>query len=384
MGIARMFRRSFGHRPDYIIIGAGLFLVLIGFLFLSSASSDLAKIKYNDTYYFLKHQIVNGFFPGLLGFFVGMGIYYRRWKKFAPLLLLLNLVLLILVFTPLGYEAHGANRWVQLGPISFQPSEFLKITFVLYLASLLSSASLRNKKKGWETYWIFLLVSGVVAGLILIQPATTMVVIIVGAGAIMYFFSGASFKHLALTVLLGVVLIGLLAIATPYRLHRIAPFWNSIAQNVAPMFVLEGVEADRFHVNQSLTSIGTGGLFGVGFGKSTSKYSVLPEPMGDSIFSVIAEEVGFVGSVLVLGSYLLLFWRSTALVKNSHDDFARLFVLGFISIIMIQTTIHVAANSGLLPFTGVPLPFISYGGTSLAVSMTMLGIMAGVSKHANY
>lgn len=384
MIFSRAFRRSFGHRPDYIIIGVGAFLLLIGFLFLSSASSDLAKIKYNDTYYFLKHQLVNGLIPGLIGFFVGLGIYYRRWKKIAPILLVLNLILLILVFTPLGYEANGANRWVNLGPLSFQPSEILKITFILYLASLLSSSSLRNKKKGWETYFIFLFVSGVVAGLIFLQPATTMAVIIIGAGAVMYFFSGASLKHIALTGIIAVVLVALLALITPYRLHRIAPFWNSIAGHVSPSLQLQNVEPDRFHVNQSITAIGTGGWFGVGFGKSTSKYSVLPEPMGDSIFSVIAEELGFVGSVLILGSYMILFWRATAIVKKSHDDFARLSILGFASIIAIQTIIHVAANSGLLPFTGVPLPFISYGGTALAVSMTTLGIMANVSKHVNY
>lgn len=372
-----------GHHADYVLLGVILFLVLAGFLFLASASSDIAKIKYNDSFFFLSSQLLKGLIPGLVGFCIGYFTYYRKWKKFAPLLLLLNIVLMILVFTPLGFAAKGSYRWIQLGPLSFQPSELLKITFILYLASLFSSMSVKRLKQSWTSYGLFLFVSCVVSVLIFIQPATTMAVIIIGAGAVMFFFSGASFKHIILTAGIAVVVILLLAIFTPYRLNRVAPFLNSITSQVAPSLSLEKVPADSFHVNQSLIAIGTGGVSGVGFGKSTSKYSVLPEPMGDSIFSVIAEEFGFIGSVIVIGLYLMFFWRSSDLVLHSHDDFAKLVVLGFSSIIMIQTLIHIAANSGVLPFTGVPLPFISYGGTALAISLTMVGIIANISRHTS-
>ncbi len=134
-------------------------------------------------------------------------------------------------------------------------------------------------------------------------------------------------------------------------------------------------------MNQSRISIGAGGVSGVGFGESTSKYSVLPEPMGDSIFSVIAEEFGFIGSMVVMILYGIVFWRGTDIVKKSRDDFARLVTLGFVSIITIQMLIHVGANSGIVPFTGIPLPFVSYGGTALAISLTMIGVIANISRH---
>ncbi len=372
-----------GHRADYVLLGVVLFLVLAGFLFLASASSDIAKIKYNDSFFFLSSQLLKGLLPGLIGFCIGYFMYYRKWKKFSPLLLLLNIVLMILVFTPFGFAAKGSYRWINLGPFSFQPSELLKITFILYLASLFSSIPVKRLKQSWASYGLFLFVSCIVSVLIFIQPATTMAVIIVGAGAVMFFFSGASFKHIVLTAGIAVGVVLLLAIFTPYRLNRVAPFLNTVVSQVAPSLAMENVSADSFHVEQSLIAIGTGKITGVGFGKSTSKYSVLPEPMGDSIFSVIAEEFGFIGSLVVIGLYLMFFWRSSDLVLHSHDDFAKLVVLGFSSIIMIQTLIHIAANSGVLPFTGVPLPFISYGGTALAVSLTMVGIIANISRHTS-
>ncbi len=378
-GIARLQ----GHRPDYILLGVVFFLVLAGFLFLASASSDIAKIRYNDSFFYVTSQFLKGFLPGLAGFLIGYLVYYRKWKKISPFLLLANIVLMLLVFTPLGLAAKGSHRWIQLGSFSFQPSELLKITFILYLASLFASMPVKRLKQSWGAYGLFLFVSFVVSALIFVQPATTMAIIIIGAGAVMFFFSGAAFKHIALTGGLIALVVLLLAVFTPYRLNRVAPFLNVITSKFAPSLAIEDPGADTFHVNQSLIAIGTGGVGGVGFGKSTSKYSVLPEPMGDSIFSVIAEEFGFIGSAIMIGLYMLLFWRSSDLMLHSHDDFAKFTVLGFASIIMIQALIHIAANTGVLPFTGVPLPFISYGGTALAVSLTMMGIIANISRHTS-
>jgi len=372
--------RNFGHAPDYILLGVVLLLLVGGMLFLSSASSDIGKIKHDDSLYFVKNQIYKGLVPGAVGFLLGYLVYYRKWRKFAWVALGANIILLVLVFTPLGLAANGASRWISFGGFSFQPSELLKITFILYVASLFSSARLRQKK-GWTSYWLFAGVSAVVGLLILFQPATTMIAIVIGAGAVAYFYSGAPFRQFLVTGVLAVVLVAFLALVTPYRLNRIAPFWNSFTSQYAPSLSIDGGSYDQFHLNQSLIAIGTGGVWGVGFGKSTSKFSVLPEPMGDSIFSVIAEEVGFVGSVVTLCLYILLFWRGTVIARRSHDDFGRLVVVGFSSVFAIQAIIHIAANSGLAPFTGVPLPLVSYGGTSLAVSLTMLGILANISRH---
>jgi len=386
-----IFKRAFsiqsGHKPDYIILGVMLFLLLAGFLALASASSDIGKIRFDDTSYYLKQQLLKGLLPGLIGFAIGYFIYYRRWKKLALYLFLANIVLLILVFAPgIGMEIKGSHRWINLGAFSFQPSELLKITYILYIASLFSSARIKQMGGGWKTYGIFVLVSTLTGLLIFLQPATTMAIMIILAGVIVYFLSGKSFQQVAqiVTTIVGALLvIAMLAVITPYRLARIAPYWNPIAEKYFPSAMIKGGQNDSFHVNQALMAIGTGGITGVGFGKSTSKYSILPEPMGDSIFAVIAEEFGFVGSVILIVLFLVLFWRCTRLVTKSNDDFAKLAVAGFISIIAIQMITHVGANTGLFPYTGVPLPFVSYGGTALAVTLTMMGIISNVSRHSS-
>ena len=373
-----------GHHPDYVLLGSVLLLVLVGFAFLASASFDIGKLRYDDAYYFLFHQLINGLIPGLVLFIGGYFLYYRKWRKVAPLLFLGTLVLLLLVFTPLGFSAHGSHRWLTFGSFSFQPSELLKITFIAYLASLFSSAAMRRlQSHKWTTYAMFIGVSGLVGGLILLQPATTMAVIIIGAGAVIYFFSGASWKHVIATLLLGVVVVTMLAFITPYRFSRLAPFWNGLVDDIAPSLQVDDSGVDRFHLDQSLLSVGTGGLFGVGYGKSTSKYSILPEPMGDSIFAVIAEEIGFVGGMIIILAYAVLFWRATMIARRSRDHFGALFALGIGSVIAIQTIIHIAANTGVLPFTGIPLPFISYGGTSFAISLGMVGILANISRYTS-
>lgn len=373
--------RILGHAPDGAFLFAVGFLVIGGLFALASASSDIAAIRYATPSYFLLGQILKGLLPGLVGFLIGYVVYYRRWKRFSFILFLLNIILLVLVFTPLGYAAKGSHRWIELGPLSFQPSELLKITFVLYLASLFSSTHMRSLKGSWKMALGFIALSGLVGGLIFLQPATTMAIVILTSGLIMFIFSGARMRHVAAVVGLAVVGISVLVAITPYRFDRFVPFWNETIAKPFPSLAIDDVEVDSFHVDQSRISIGAGGVTGVGFGESTSKYSVLPEPMGDSIFSVIAEEFGFVGSVVVIILYGLIFWRGTDIVKKSRDDFARLVTLGFVSIITIQTLIHIGANSGTLPFTGMPLPFVSYGGTALAISLTMVGVIANISRH---
>jgi len=385
MKFSKTFSIQSGHNPDYVFLGVALFLVLIGFFALASASSDIGKINFNDTAYYLKQQFYKGFLPGLFGFLVGFFLYYRRWKKIALILFIANLILLALVFTPLGLEIKGSNRWINLGIFSFQPSELLKLTYVLYIASLFSSSRIKRIKDDWKTYGIFIFVSLLAGFLIFLQPATTMAIIIFFAGLVIYFLSGRSLKRIfiqvILTILIGAMVIAILAAVTPYRLARLAPIWNPIAQKYFPSLVIEKVSSDNYHVSQSLIAIGSGGITGIGFGKSTSKYSLLPEPMGDSIFSVIAEELGFVGSVIIIVLFLILLWRGIGIALHINDEFALLAIAGFISIIGIQTIIHISANAGLLPFTGVPLPFISYGGTAMAISLTMIGIIANVSRY---
>lgn len=360
-----------GHRPDYIFIFCVAILTIFGLVLLSSASSDLGKIKFNDTYYYLKHQIIFGLSLGLIGFFVASRMYYKKFKKLAVPLLIINLILLFLVFTPLGVSHMRSSRWLSLGPFSLQPAELLKISFIVYLAAWLAGKSDRQSSllKGLAP---FLIVSGIIAVLILKQPATTMLVILMAAAMAIYFISGARISHILAVFLLGLSILALIIYLTPYRYERIMSFLTADKENQQTI---------AYQLRQSLNAIGSGGLFGVGFGQSTAKYKYLPEPIGDSIFAVIAEELGFAGSIFIISVFTVILIRIFSIIRKSSDQFAKLMAVGFASIMGIQAFIHIAAISGLLPLTGVSLPFISYGGTSLAIFLTISGIIVNISKH---
>ena len=360
-----------GHRPDYAFVICVVLLTIFGLIMLSSASSDLGKSKFNDTYYHLKHQIFYGLSFGLIGFFIFSNFYYKNLKKLAVFLLITNIILLILVFTPLGVSYRGASRWLNIGPFSVQPAEFLKLSFIVYMAAWLSGKKFDRQTSFFKGLLPFMAVSGLIAFLIFLQPATTIILIILAAALIVYFMSGAKISHIAGIILLGIIFFAVLIYSSnDYRLKRIITFLNGGDK-----------QSSAYQINQSKTAIGSGGLFGTGFGKSTTKYKYLPEPIGDSIFAVIAEELGLVGALALILTFFILIWRSFAIAKKSSDQFAKLTVIGFTSIIAIQTFIHIAAISGILPLTGVPLPFISYGGTALAVFFTMAGIIGNISKY---
>lgn len=369
-----------GHSPDYIFISCIVLLVLFGLIMLSSASSDLGKIKFNDTYYYLKHQLLYGLIPGLIGFVIATFIYYRFWQKFAVPLLLIGLIGLVLVFTPLGFSHSGANRWLNLGGVfSVQPAEFLKFAYIIYLAAWLSpkEKSLFLRQKSFLSGFLpFLIASGLVAFLIVMQPSTTTVAIILAAGVLVYFVSGARLSFVFGTIFLGILGLAIIISLTPYRAERVATYIKTLFQSEAV-----DSQSSGYHLSQARMAIGSGGLWGVGFGKSTTKFKYLPEPIGDSIFAVIAEELGFIGVLAIIVFFSILFWRGFVIAKNSRDQFAKLTTIGFITIIAIQTFIHIGAISGLIPLTGVPLPFISYGGTSLAIFLTMAGIIVNISKY---
>ena len=361
-----------GHAPDYIFLSGVIILVVFGLLMLSSASSDLGKIKFNDTFYYLKHQIYYGLSLGIIGFLIGALIYYKKWQSISIHLLLMSIFGLILVFTPLGIKSGGAARWINIGPFSIQPAELLKITLVIYLADWLSNKKANRQSSLTEGLIPFLSLLIIISGLVILQPATTTIFIILAASLIVYFISGAKLRFIAGAILLGVLGLAVIVSISPYRLHRVMSYFNRDAANI---------QAEGYHRNQALIAVGSGGLWGTGYGQSTTKYKFLPEPIGDSIFAVIAEELGFVGAIFTIALFILLFIKGFLIAKNCRDDFGKLIVVGFISIIVIQTFINIGAISGILPLTGVPLPFISYGGTALAVFLTMAGIIVNISKY---
>jgi len=362
-----------GHAPDYFFLALVFILLFIGLVMLSSASSEIGKIKFNDTYYYIKHQIYHGLSIGIIGFLLAAYTHYKNLERLAVPLLALSIAVMLFVFTALGFEHAGARRWIDIGLFSFQPAELFKLTFIVYVAAWLSSSAKKVERINSLTRGLlpFLLLSIAVSLLIIIQPSTTTAVIIMGAALMMYFASGAKMRYLAGLLLFALLAMGILIAATPYRAERILTFLN-------PQY---DVKSSAYHINQSLIAIGSGGLFGVGYGKSTSKVNFLPEPIGDSIFAVISEELGFIGASAIIFLFLFLVLRGISIAWQTRNEFARLTVIGFITVVGIQAFIHIAATSGVLPMTGVPLPFISHGGTSLAVFLTMMGVVVNISKY---
>ncbi len=357
-------------QPDYLILVVAGLLILLGFAALASASSDLGKIKFDDAYYYLKHQAFYGFIPGVFGALLGYLINYRFLKKWATLFLLSTIGLLLLVFSPLGFASGGAQRWIEFGPVSIQPSEILKLALVIYLAAWLSSTKGDRQKSFHEGFLPFLAISGFIGLVLLIQKSTSSAGIILFTALVIYFIGGAKKKYVAAIGLAGLSLLTLFVLFTPYRWDRIKTYLSGGEEGTA----------EAYHLNQALIVIGSGGPLGVGYGQSISK-SYLPERIGDSIFAIIAEEFGLIGSLTIIFLFFSLSLRSFILARRARDQFGRLILVGFGTIIGLQAFIHIGANSGLVPLTGVPLPLISYGGTALAAFMTMIGLMLNISRN---
>ncbi|MDE2001129.1 MAG: putative lipid II flippase FtsW [Patescibacteria group bacterium] len=372
--MASLFSKPPGrpHAPDYVIIVCTILLIVIGLAMLTSASSDRGQVNFGDSYFYLKHQIFYGLTLGIAGFLLGSRMYYRRWQSMAIPLIAVSFFLLALVFTPFGLRSGGAARWIQLGPVAFQPSEFLKITFIVYIASWLSTRTNRHQEF-WGGYFPFLAILGVTSLLLIFQPSTSVAAVLVTSALIMYFASGARLSYIFGTMLICVVGLAVLALVTPYRLQRIMTFMHPDTNT----------QGSGYQINQALTAIGSGGLWGVGYGQSTTKLKYLPQPIDDSIFAVIAEELGFAGASFIIALFAILALRCFIVAKKAPDKFGQLLLIGFGSLLTLQTFMHIGANSGLTPLTGVPLPFISYGGTALAIFMTISGIMVNVSQYSS-
>ncbi|MDP1689262.1 MAG: putative peptidoglycan glycosyltransferase FtsW [bacterium] len=363
-----------GHRPDYVLIAGFFCLVIFGLFALASASSDIGKIRFNNTYYYLENQIVQGIGLGIIGFILGYLIYYKNYKRWALFLLIVNIVLLILVlFSSYGTTLGGSTRWLKIGPIIAQPSEFLKIIFIVYLAAWLSSSKRDSRVKKFGSGFLpFMLISGFIGALLFAQPATSTVFIVLLSALIMYFMSGAKFAYIGLLMVLAITVLGVLIYFTPYRLDRVMAYLTPEADP----------QGAGFHLRQSLITLGAGGITGVGFGKSTNKYLYLPESIGDSIFAIIGEELGFIGATILVSFIFVVVLRGILISRNMGDEFGKLLLVGFSAILGIQAFVNIAALSGLIPLTGVTLPFISYGSSSLITFMTMAGITVNISRYS--
>lgn len=359
-----------GRRPDAFLMALLALLILGGLVILASASSELGRIKFGDSYYYLKHQALYGLLPGALGFLLCFFLPYQNLKKIAFPLFIFNLALLTLVFTKLGISSGGASRWLQLGPISFQPAELLKLSFIIYVSAWVGGKISRTASF-LGGFLPFLIASGIMAGMLFLQPATSTVMILLISGGMIYFLSGAEWKYILIAIGLVAVILVSLVYFTPYRMNRVIGFLNKSADT----------QGTNYHINQALIAIGSGGVFGMGYGKSTAKVNYLPAVIDDSIFAVVGQELGFIGTGLITILFGMLAFRLFWLAKKTRDKFGRNMLVGFGSIIALQSIVNMGAISGLMPLTGVPLPFISYGGTALAIFMTMGGIALNISKY---
>lgn len=356
---------------DKPFLYATLALFVIGFIILSSASMAIAYKEHGSIAHYTLRQIMLGGITGIIALFFCQLMPYRYWKHLALPLIIISFILLSLIFIPsLSYMAGGARRWLKFGPVSFQPSEILKLGFIIYLASWLDA---RRKEIRSISYGIipFALMVSIIGIFLMMQPDFGTFGVILATAGIMYFLGGGNISQMGSLVAFGAVASYFLIQLAPYRLARILVFFN-------PTYDTKGL---GYQINQASIAIGSGGFWGLGFGRSLQKYNYLPEPMTDSIFAIFAEEMGFVGVFAIIMLFIFFFFRALHIAKKAPDIFGRLLAVGLAVSIIMQAFINMSAISGLLPLTGIALPFISYGGTSLAITMGMAGIILNISKH---
>ncbi|MCI0542433.1 putative lipid II flippase FtsW [bacterium] len=358
-------------KADPIFFWLVLLLTLGGFFIFTSASLGLlareSGAAWEDVF---RNQVFLGLFGGLLALFVMSIVDYRHLKRFSLPFFIVGLIATAAVFIPsVGFEHGGARRWIDLGPISFQPTEILKLGFVIFFASWI--AVVKDKVKQWKRGLLPLLILlGMCGILILLQPDTGTFGVLAGTGVVMFFAAGGKLRHIFVIFLLGILALGVLAFFKPYLQERIMTFINPGRDSLG-----SGYQAE-----QALIAIGSGGIFGRGFGQSIQKFNYLPEPTNDAIFAVAAEEFGFVGGAAIIIIFLLFCWRGLYIANRTNDTFGKMLVIGIVFLVIIQVFINIASMLSLFPLTGVPLLFISHGGTALFMTLLSAGIVLNVSR----
>lgn len=368
--ISRLFKlNKASGEIDYVLFYTVILLVSIGVIMIYSASSYRAANEMQDSMAYLKRQLIFAIMGGISMFvFIKFDYHVFRNAKLLLFLMASTIVLLLLVF--LFPPVNGAQRWIQLGPFSLQPSEIAKYVVVLFVARSLDKKG-DEIKKFWTGMFPILMVAGIFAGLVLAEKNLSITSVIMFVTFILITISGARKRHLFTLGGIGLVAgIGLI-IAAPYRLKRLMSFLDPWADP----------RGDGYQLIQSLLALGSGGFLGLGFGMSRQKAYYLPEPHNDFIFSVIAEETGFLGGIILITLFCILIWRGVVIAIRCKDNFGTLLAMGITSVIAIQAIINLAVVTGTMPVTGVPLPFISYGGSSLLFNMTAMGILLNVSRN---
>ena len=351
---------------DVVLLATVVLLTLFGFFMIYDASSFVAFRDFTDKYHYVKQQfmwVILGF-AGLFGFSL---FNYKKLYSLALPGILIVLVLLCMVFIPgIGVRLLGGGRWIHVGNFALQPAEFMKLALAIYLAAWCS-----RKERG--RFLAFLLLLILILVLVILEPDMGTAAVILSEAVGIYFLSGSSIVEFAylFPVIFGA---GFFAIKlAPYRLKRLESFLN----------LSDSIQSSSYHTRQILIALGSGGIFGVGLGNSLQKFAYLPETTTDSIFAIIAEELGFVGAIFLIAMFVLILWRGFSIALKTKDNFGRLLAGGITTFLGVQTLINLASQTALLPLTGIPLPFISYGGSALIVDLCSIGILLNISKNTS-
>lgn len=358
-------------RPDYGLLAAVAATVAVGLVVLYSASSVVGVQSYGSAGFFVQQQVLKGVLPGLLFLWVAARVPYAWWQKLAVPAAVGAVLLLVATFIPgVGAEHRNVRSWIDLGPLSFQPGELAKLALVLYLGRWLASRRQHQLADWWGGVAPFLVFLGILGVLLMLQPDLGTLTVVAAIGLSMFALGGMAWRHLAAIVGVGVAGVVLLALVAPYRADRLAAFLNPAADP-------QGI---GYHVNQAMLAVGAGGLLGRGLGQSVQKYNYLPEVQGDSVFAIMAEELGFIITLAFLALWVWLLLRAWRVAATAPDRFSQLVAGGITAWFAWQAFFNIGGMLRVVPLTGLPLPFISYGGTAMAVNLLVVGILLSISR----
>lgn len=361
-------------KVDKTLLVTILILLVSGLIIFGSAALGVLAVNETKFYSVVETQLIYALIGGSLAMFAGIMIPYTWYKKYAYYFFALAAFATSLVFVHFLSRYHGgASRWLDIGPLSVQPSEMLKFSFVLVTAFW--CAKYRNSFKNWRYGLLpYAIAVGVVSVLLLAQPDFGTYLVIMISSFVTYFIGGARKNHILSLILVGILGVVILVTIRPYMLERVKTFLNSS----------HDPRGSSWQLNQSLIALGGGGLTGRGLGQSVQKFNYLPEPIGDSVFAVLGEELGFIGVVFVIILYGIIGARGYIISKNTPDQFGSLLAIGITAILLSQATLNIGSMLGILPLTGVPLPLVSHGGTALMVGLFELGVLLNISKSINH
>lgn len=354
---------------DFYFFITVMTLLAIGLVMMFSASSEAARYQYGDAYHFIKRQALWAVIS-IGAMFVFANIDYRKLGKLSLLCLIGAIGSLLLVLV-VGSTIKGGQRWIQLGFAQFQPSEVAKIAVILFFSYSLS----KNPKildKFFKGLLPYLCILGVIGALLMLQPHFSATVLIFAVGLAILFVAGAKLQHLLLigapAITAGIALV----FTSEYRMKRVTAFLDPFKDKLG----------DGWQIIQSLYAIGSGGIFGLGLGRSRQKFLYIPEPHNDFIFSIICEELGFIGAAVIIMLFVILIWRGIKIAMEAQDAFGSLMAVGITALVAVEVIINIAVVTSSMPVTGMPLPFFSYGGTALLAIMCCMGIMLSISKYS--